>query len=126
MPREALRYLQNAKEILRKAPREDDYYRDVKYVREACGTAYLAVLNAIDEHLLEKGWSKKDLPKSVDAYRKALQKHLAVRNGRLTREFENLYDELHIAGYYRGFLHRVGVVKDAFKGAEEFIAKLRG
>lgn len=29
-----------------------------------------------------------------------------------------------IPGYYRGNFHRVGVVKSALKGAEEFIKKL--
>jgi len=52
MSKEALRYLQNAKEILKNAPVEDDIYTDTKPVREACGTAYLAVLKAIDEYLL--------------------------------------------------------------------------
>ncbi|GAN32314.1 anthranilate/para-aminobenzoate synthases component I [Candidatus Brocadia sinica JPN1] len=34
----------------------------VKYVQEACGTAYLAILKAIDEYLLNKGLNKKELP----------------------------------------------------------------
>lgn len=123
--REALRYLNNAKEILKKAPTEDGRYADVKYVQEACGTAYLAVLKVIDEHLIKKGLSKKELPRSVDAYRKALQKYLAIHEGKLLREFESLYEELHIAGYYRGNLHSVGVVKEAFKSAKAFIEKIR-
>ena len=53
--KEALRYLQNAKEILRSAPVEDNIYSDVKPVQEACGVAYLAVLKAIDAYLLKKG-----------------------------------------------------------------------
>jgi len=122
--KEALRYLQNAKEILQKAPREDKRYTDVKYVQEACGTAYLAVLKAIDEYLLNRGLSKKELPKSVDDYRKALQKYLAVRDGKLLREFEALYDLLHIAGYYRGNLYFVDVVKDGIGAARIFIEKL--
>jgi len=123
--KETLRYLQNAEEILKKAPVEDNRYADVKYVQEACGTAYLAIIKAIDEYLLTKGLSKKDLPKSVDAYRKALKKHLSVHNGKLLRAFEDLYDELHIAGYYRGNLHSVGVVKEAFKAAKTFIGKIK-
>jgi len=123
--REALRYLNNAKEILQKAPIEDNKYVDVKYVQEACSTAYLAVLKEIDEHLLNKGLSKKELPRSVDAYRKALQRYLAVHDGKLLKEFEYLYDELHIAGYYRGLLHDVNIVKDALKAAKEFIEKIR-
>lgn len=49
---------------------------------------------------------------------------MAVRNGKLLREFEDLYDELHIAGYYRGMLHSVNVVKEAFKTAKGFIGKV--
>lgn len=122
--KEALRYLNNAKEILKKAPMEDNKYSDVKYVREACSTAYLAVLKAIDEYLLNKGLSKKELPKSVDVYRKALQRYLAIHDGKLLKEFEYLYDELHIAGYYRGLLHDVNIVKDALKAAKAFIEKI--
>lgn len=122
--KESLRYLNNAKEILKKAPIEDNRYTDVKYVQEACGTAYLSVVKAIDEYLLNKGLDKKELPKSVDAYRKALQKHLAVHDGKLLREFEALYDQLHIAGYYRGLLHNVDVVKNALKAARAFIEKI--
>jgi hypothetical protein len=123
--KEALRYLQNAKEILRKAPIEDGRYADIKHVQEACGTAYLAVLKAVDEYLINKGLSKKELPKSVDGYRGAMQKYLAVRDGKLVREFERLYEELHIAGYYRGLLGHVNIVKDALKAAKEFIEKIK-
>jgi len=122
--KEALRYLNNAKEIIRSAPIEDNAYADVKPVQEACATAYLAVLKAIDEYLLNKGLSKKALPRSVDGYRKALQKYLAVHDGKLVREFERLYDQLHIAGYYRGLLHNVDIVKDALKAAKVFIEKI--
>tara|TARA_B100000315_G_scaffold43412_1_gene38316 strand:- start:5275 stop:5649 length:375 start_codon:yes stop_codon:yes gene_type:complete len=123
--KEPLRYLQNAKDILKKAPIEGKRYSDVKFVREACGTAYLAILKSIDEYLLNKGMSRKKLPRSVDAYRKALKKHIAIRNGKLLREFEDLYDELHIAGYYRGNLHSIGVVKESLKSAKSFIEKVK-
>ncbi len=122
--KESLRYLNNAKEILKKSPIEDNRYADVKYVKEACGTAYLAILKAIDEYLQNKGLSKKELPRSVDAYRKALRKYLAVHDGKLLRKFEDLYDELHIAGYYRGDLHHVGAVKEILKAAKAFIEKI--
>jgi len=122
--KEALRYLNTAKEILRSAPVENGTYIDVKPVREACGTAYLAVLMAIDEYLLKKGMSKKDLPRSVDAYRRAIQKHLVVHDGKLLREFEALYEALHIAGYYRGNLYLVDMIKDALKAARSFIERI--
>jgi len=122
--KEALRYLNNAREILKSVPVENGTYADIKPVREACGTAYLAILIAIDEYLLKKGVSKKELPKSVDAYRKALQKYLAVHDGKLLREFEALYEALHIAGYYRGNLYLVNMIKDALKATRAFIDKI--
>lgn len=123
--KEALRYLDNAKEILKSIPVEDNTYTDVKPVREAFGTAYLAVLEAINEYLFKKGLTKKELPKSVDAYREVLRKHLSVHDGKLLREFEKLYDMLHIAGYYRGLLYDTDVVKDALKAAKGFIEKIK-
>jgi len=53
-----------------------------------------------------------------------LQKYVAVHNGKLTREFERLYDTLHIAGYYRGLLGHVDIIKDALKTAKAFIEKI--
>jgi uncharacterized protein (UPF0332 family) len=122
--KEALRYLNNAKEILKDISVENGTYTDIKKVREAFGTAYLAVLESINEVLLKKGVTKRDLPKSVDAYRTALQKHVAVHDGKLLREFEMLYDVLHIAGYYRALIYNVNMVKDAIKAAKSFIDKL--
>lgn len=123
--RESIRYLNNAKEILKSVPVEDNIYTDVKPVREAFGTAYLAILEAINEYLInKKGFTKKELPKSVDSYRAALQKHIAIQNGKLMREFENLYDALHIAGYYRGLIYDTRAVKDYFNAAKEFINKI--
>ncbi len=122
--KEALRYLENAKKILKSVPIEDNTYIDIKPVREAFATAYLAVLEAINEYLMRKGLTKKELPKSVDAYRKALQKYLAVHNSKLLREFEKLYDALHIAGYYRGLIYDVEAVKAYMNAAKGFIDKI--
>jgi len=122
--KELARYLHNAKEILSKSPIEDEYYVDDKYVKSACEVAYLGVLRAIDDLLLKRGVTKKELPKKVEEYRKALQKHASIHNGRLVRQFEDIYDELHIAGYYRGILHSVATVKAALKTAESFIKKI--
>ena len=122
---EAIRYFNNAKEILSKAKIEDNRYVDIKYVQEACGTAYLAVLKAINEYLFKKGVLKKEIPRSVEAYRKVLQKYLIIHNGKLLREFDNLYHELHIAGYYVGGLRHVGTIKETFKAAKAFIDKIK-
>jgi len=123
--KESLRYLQNAKEILAKTPVEDNEYTDIKPVREAFGTAYLAMLEAINEALLKKGLNKKELPKSVDEYRKVLKRYFAIHNGKLMRSFESLYDTLHIAGYYRGLIYNATLVKDAIKVTKDFIDKFR-
>lgn len=40
------------------------------------------------------------------------------------REFEMLYDTLHIAEYYRALIYNVNMVKEAMKAAESFIKKL--
>jgi hypothetical protein len=122
--KESLRYLNNAREILKSIPVEDGTYTDIKPVREACGTAYLAILMAIDEYLLGIGIEQEKLPTSVDGYRKVLQKYLSVRDGKLMRSFEALYNELHIAGHYRGLLRQVNVIKEVFKSAKAFIEKV--
>lgn len=125
MHREAIRYLNNAKELLNKSPVEGKFYTDKKYVKSACGVAYLGILEAINEYLLARGVPHKDLPKKVEEYEKALKKYAAVHNGKLAKEFDFLYDELHIAGYYRGLLHRVDTVKGTLKAAKEFIDKIK-
>ena len=96
MSKEAIRYLENTKEILRNAKIEGKFYGDKKPVREAFGTAYLSILEAINEALLKKGFIKKELPESVDEYRKVLRKYFTVHNGKLMKEFENLYESLHM------------------------------
>jgi len=123
--REALRYLNNAKEILRSIPVEDNTYTDFKPVQEACGTAYLAVLKAIDEYLIKRGVNEKDLPQSIEGYREMIRKYIIVHNGKLIKEFDKLYKALHIAGYYRGLLEDVDMVKDAIRAAKVFIEKIK-
>lgn len=125
MAREALRYLENAKGILRGVRVEGKVYTDVKLVREAFGTAYLAILEAINEALINRGYTKKELPKKVEEYEKVLKKQFGIHNGKLLREFTMLYDALHIAGYYRGLIYNVDAVKDYFKATREFIEKVK-
>jgi hypothetical protein len=79
---------------------------------------------AIDEYLLKIGVEEDKLPASVDSYRKALQKYVFIHNGKLLKSFEALYNELHIAGHYRGLLREPTVVKEVFKTARAFIEKI--
>ena len=122
--KESLRYFNNAKETLNKSPVEDNLYINDKYVKSACGIAYLGVLKAIEDYLLNKGLSKRELPKKIEEFRKALKKYGAVHNRKLLRQFDFIYNELYIAGYYRGMLHSTGAVKEIFKTARPFIKKI--
>jgi len=102
---------------------KDNRYTDIKYVKSAFGIAYLGVLKAVDDYLLQRGLSESDLPNKIEEYQKALKKH-SVHNGKLLAHFTDLYHELHIAGYYRGDLRSADTVKGAFKAAKDFINKL--
>lgn len=63
--KEPVRYLENAKELVHKSPIEGNRYANEKYVKSACGVAYLGVLKAIEEHLLKKGLTKKNYQKKL-------------------------------------------------------------
>ncbi|KJR41842.1 hypothetical protein MCHI_002262 [Candidatus Magnetoovum chiemensis] len=121
---EAKRYIDNAIETLKRSPIENNRYLDKKFVREACGTAYLVILEALDYYLLKQGVEKKKLPKSVEGYMTAIKKYLSIHNGKLIGEFNSLYDALHIAGHYRGLIDDTEAIKAYFKRAKEFIKKL--
>ena len=96
---EAQRYLDNAKEILReKAGKKDGLYADVKYVKMASGTAYSAALLILDEFLKQKEGDKFVKPKSIEDYTNRVRKY----DKKLLRLLVNVYDELHIIGYYHG------------------------
>ncbi len=41
------------------------------------------------------------------------------------RDFESLYDTLHIAGYYKGLLYNANIVKEVLKATKEFIDKFK-
>ncbi len=123
---EALKYYENAKQILEKA--EPDYeigvYDNIKYVQEAFGTLWLAILKAIDYALLKRGLTPKELPKSSETYGDYIKNYLSHRDGKLQKAFWNLYHQIHIAGYYRGDLRGIETIKDTFQLAKRFIEKL--
>lgn len=100
--RKAIRYIDNATEILRtKAGKKDKYYEDAKYVRMACGTAYNGVLLALSAYLEMKGKpvvKKKGKRLSVDDY----CARLASLDSRMLNNFNTAYRILHMEGYYEG------------------------
>jgi Domain of unknown function (DUF5618) len=92
---EAMRYIDNAKDILReKAKKEDGYYQDNKYVKMAGHTAYSGVLVALDG-LLD---AKKKGRKSVDWYKSELSK----MDKKITSAFTTAYQLLHLDMSYDG------------------------
>ena len=110
---EAMRYIDNAKEILsQKAQKEDGYYQDKKYVKMAGHTAYSGVLVALDD-LLEP---KKKGRKSVDWYKA----ELAKLDKKVTSSFTNAYDILHLSLGYDGATN-AKLAQLGFEEAEKII-----
>ncbi|MEI7421173.1 MAG: DUF5618 family protein [Prolixibacteraceae bacterium] len=117
---EAIRYMENAKETLKKANKVDDMYQDSKYVKTACGIAYNAVLKAMDGYFLLKDVKVPKSRKSIEFYRnntsKIDQKLLGYLNG--------AYAILHLEGYYDGILV-VDAINAGFNIAYKIIDKIK-
>ncbi|MFM9839594.1 MAG: DUF5618 family protein [Cyclobacteriaceae bacterium] len=122
--REAIRYMENAVDILKtKARKKDRYYEDQKYVRMACATAYNAVLLALDSYLEIKGkpiQKKKNSQINVKDY----QKSLAEIDKKTLNEFTTAYRILHIDGYYQGETN-YSIIKGGMDSAAQIINKIR-
>jgi hypothetical protein len=118
---EALRYMNNAKETLRKAKKEDNFYSDRKYVRTACGTAYNGVLMALDAYLkLKDVEMPKRKRRSIEFY----AENVGKMDRKLLQYLNGAYDILHLSGYYDGVLD-ARVVSAGFANAYEIINKIK-
>jgi uncharacterized protein (UPF0332 family) len=118
---EAIRYMDNAKETLKKAGKEGVYYNDPKYVKTACGTAYNGVLIALDAYLFIKGVRLKTKGrKCIEDY----QKSIGNLDKKLLKQLDIAYKVLHLSGYYDGTLS-VNVVKAGFAEAYHIIDKIK-
>ena len=118
---EATRYMDNAKEDLKKAKKEGLYYRDIKYVKRACGTAYSALLVALDGFLILKGVSQKGKRrKSIEYYKE----NLTRIDKKMLDYLNSAYEILHLWGYYDG-ITKASVVKDGFDEAYKIIEKIK-
>jgi hypothetical protein len=98
---EAMRYMQNATDTLKKAGKYDLMYNDSKYVKTACGIAYNGVLMALDGYFKLKEINLPKGKKSIEYYRD----NLAKIDRKLMNYLNNAYEILHISGYYEG-LHQ--------------------
>ena len=117
---EAIRYMNNAKETLQKAGKEDRFYIDSKYVKTACGTAYNGVLMALDGYFKLKEIPKKKGRKDIDFYKSTI----TTIDKKLLSYLNNAYDILHLSGYYDG-ITSVKVVKEGFDMAYTIIEKIK-
>ena len=120
---EAVRYMDNAKETLRKAEKRDDgLYMDEKYVRSACGIAYLGVLVALDAWLTLKGV---DIPvkrnhTNINFYLSKVGK----LDMKLLDHLNGAYNVLHLDGYYRK-VKNVKTIESGFDEAYYIIEKIK-
>ena len=120
--REAMRYLDNAKETLQKARKDGRIYKDKKYVRTAAGTAYSGALLAIDAwlRLKEVTGLPKGKKKSIEWYRS----EIAKRDKKLLADLNVVYDTLHISAYYDGNASS-GNMADGLAFVEEIIDRIK-
>jgi hypothetical protein len=117
---EAIRYMENAKEVLKKAGKEDQFYIDSKYVKMASGTAYNGVLLALDGYFILKEAPKKKGRKDIDYYRM----NLAKVDKKLLNYLNESYEALHLCGYYDGS-KSVKVIRAGFDYAYTIIEKIK-
>jgi uncharacterized protein (UPF0332 family) len=121
---EAMRYIANAKGYLKNAgkdEKDESHYKDEKYVRTACGTAYNGVFVALDALLEIKGVElpKKKTRRTIDFYREAINK-----DRKLLDAFNSAYNILHLYGYYDGET-TIKVIQTGFEMAVEVINKIK-
>ena len=118
---EAIRYMENAKENLKNAKKEDMFYHDKKYVKTACGVAYNGMLVALDGFLRLKDIKPKGKErKSIEYY----QSNITKIDRKLLDYLNSAYEILHLWGYYDG-ITKVSVLKDGFDEAYKFIDKIK-
>jgi hypothetical protein len=117
---EAIRYMDNAKETLKKAGKDGSFYQDEKYVRTACGTAYNAVLKALDGYFYSRGVEKRKGRKSIEYYHDNASK----LDKKVLNYLNSAYEVLHLSGYYDGLLS-VKVIQSGFHVAYEMIERIK-
>ena len=119
---EAIRFMDNARESLQKAKKEDNYYHDTKYVKSACGIAYSGMLVALDGFLILKGYDKPKgkVRKSIEYY----QSNIAKIDKKMLDYLNSAYEILHLWGYYDG-ISKASVVAEGFKEAYKIIDKIK-
>jgi len=120
---EAMRYMDNAKDCLLKAKKENGYYQDKKYVKMACGTAYSGMLVALDCFLILRGIAKPKTAKerkSIEYY----QKNITKIDKKMLDTLNTAYKVLHLWGYYDG-IEKASIINEGFDEAYTIIDKIK-
>ena len=119
---EAMRYMDNVGECLKKAKKEGRFYNDPKYVKMTCGTAYNGMLVALDGFFILKGIEKPKgkQRKSIEYY----QNNIAKIDRKMLNYLNNAYEILHLWGYYDG-IGDIRVVSAGFDNAYTLIDKIK-
>ena len=118
---EAIRYMDNAKECLKNAKKEGDYYHDTKYVKMACGTAYSGLLVALDGFLKLKDIKpNRKERKSIEYY----QSNITKIDKKMLDYLNSAYKVLHLLGYYDG-IENASILKEGFAEAYKIIDKIK-
>jgi hypothetical protein len=118
--KEAMRYVDNANETLKLAGKDGKFYDDEKYVKSACGIAYLGILKALDFLFDIKGVPKKKGRKSIEYY----QINLSGIDKKLLNSLNSAYTILHLDGYYSGY-KKIEVIKSGFDDVISVITALK-
>jgi hypothetical protein len=121
---EAIRYMDNAKETLKRAGKQDNnrFYKDEKYVKSACGIAHLGVLIALDAWL-----ELKEIPDPGKKKRKSIgyyTDNIAKIDNKILSTLKAEYDILHLNGYYDGVC-LIKAIENGFDLAYEIIEKIK-
>lgn len=118
--KEAMRYVENAKEALKLARKDGNFYIDEKSVKSACGIAYSGMLKALDFLYDIKNVQKKRGRKSIKYYRIVL----SSMDKKLLNYLNSSFNILHLSGYYDGEKD-IKVIEAGFKNAMTIIAALK-
>jgi hypothetical protein len=119
---EATRFMGNAKKELQLAKKNGNAYEDIKHLQVACGTAYLAVLKAVDGIFIIRNIPKphKKGRRSIEYYTEGLS-HV---DNKILASLNNAYTTLHLYGYYDGY-NNVKAISTGFEDAEIILKKLK-
>ena len=118
--KEAMRYIDNAENILKSAGIEGRYYIDDKYVKSACGIAYSGALKALDFLFDKRNVHKQRGRKSIEFYRTVL----STMDKKLLKNLNTAYNVLHLSGYYEGITD-IKTIESGFDNAIIIINALK-